>query len=228
MQRLSDIKRVQQLFNIKKTQLEMVRDRGYDIGDEAQILQMSLENFIQYVTQITIQHKTSPRAALSRSYLTREDVPGPKRSMIVYYGGKTNPQQKQVPAEIVREFIALIQKYGVTEAILIVDAPLSSSGNLELTALVSVKWQIFDDTNLTYNPIKHVDVPLHELLSKEEADAKIREMKTSYSQVLIMSAKDPVARYYGWTPGSLIRIHRDDSAVSILSPKSVNYRYIHG
>lgn len=219
---------MQRLFDIKKTQLEMVRDRGYDIATEEAILTMTLENFIQYVSGIASQMNTSVRAALSRSYVSRDNTGGARKAMLVYYGGKTNPQQKQVSADVVREFIGLVQRYAIYEAALIVDAPLSSTGNKELSALTLTRWQVFFDYDLTYNPTRHVDTPRHELLSAIEATAKLIEMKTDVSKLLIIKVNDPVVRYYGWPAGGLVRVHRDDSAVSIIAPKSINYRVIVG
>ncbi|CAH6420207.1 DNA-directed RNA polymerase subunit RPB5 [uncultured virus] len=218
----------QRLFDIKKTQLQLVADRGYEISqEEAVILDMNIDQFITYVNTIVITRNTSVRSALSRSYLSRDEINGVRRSMLVYYGGKT-ATQKQVSAEVVREFIALVQQYGIYEAILIVDASLSSTGTQELSALTLTRWQVFFDEDLTYNPTRHVDTPRHELLSPEEREAKLREMKTDISKLPIIQYGDPVVRYYGWVPGSIIRIHRDDSALSILAPKSINYRVVVG
>ena len=219
---------MQRLFDIKKTQLEMVRDRGYDISAEEAILTMTLEQFVHYVSGLATQAGTSIRSSLSRAYLSIQTYNGAKRAMFVYYGGKTNPQQKQVSADVVREFITLVQRYAIYEAVLIVDAPLSSTGNDELSALTLTRWQVFPDSDLTYNPTRHVDTPRHEILSPEESHAKLREMRTDVSKLLIIKVNDPVVRYYGWPAGGLIRVHRDDSSVSILAPKSINYRIIVG
>lgn len=220
-------RKMQRLFDIKKTQLEMVSDRGYAIDPrEQEILNMGLEDFTRYLTAIVDQTRSSPRAALSRTYLSRELIDGKQRAMLVYFGGKTNPQQKQVSADVIRAFIGLIQKYGIYEAVLIVDAPISSTGNVELSALKSAKWQVFQDIDLTFNPTQHVDVPLHVRLPPELALAKLREMRTDISKLPIIKINDPIIRYYGWSVGDLIQIHRDDSAVSILVPKSINYRVV--
>lgn len=216
----------QRLFDIKKTQLELVIDRGYEItSDERNIFNMNIGQFNNYVNEIVISRNTSVRSALSRSYESLDK--SNKRTMLVYYGSKTS-SHKQVSAEVVREFVALATRYGVYEAILIVDAPISSTGNDSLSTLKLTRWQVFYDIDLTYNPTRHIDTPRHVLLSPEERDAKIREMKTGLSGLPIIQLDDPVVRYYGWPPGSLIRIYRDDSALSILAPKSINYRVVIG
>lgn len=219
MQRLD----FQKLLDIKKTQLEMVRDRGYEITEEElPILNMDVFGFLEY-TRGLAKPGVSARSLVSRSYVTALR----DRSILVYYGGRTGSGQKQVPVEVVREFINLVQTYpSLTEAILIVDAALSSTGDNELKAVTTPKWQVFFDYELTYNPTLYVDTPYQELLSPEAAREKLHELKADISKLLIMKVNEPIARYYGWTVGNLIRIHRDDQAVSILSSKSNNYRIV--
>lgn len=218
---------MQRYLNIKITQLQLVHDRGYELSqEEAAILNMNINEFGAYVNRLAIANpRASIRSLLSRHYVGKSNN-GSDRSMLVYYGSKSNPQQKQVSADVIREFIGLVQKYKFHEAILIVDAPLSSTGDTELSALTLTKWQVFFDQDLTYNPTLHVDTPRHELLSPEEAQAKLRELRVDISKLLILKQDDPVVRYYGWTTGSLIRIHRDDQVVNILAPKSINYRVV--
>lgn len=220
---------MQRLFDIKKTQIQMTRDRGYEISpEEEQILHTNLNGFIGYVQGLAAETaRASVRSLLSRSYVSRDGATQ-KSTMLVYYGGKTSQQQKQVSADVVREFIKFIQRYGINEAILIVDAPLSSTGNDELSALKLSKWQVFFDSELTYNPTTHVDTPRHELLSPEAAQEKLAELKVDLSKLLIIRVNDPVVRYYGWQSGGLVRVYRNDESVSILSSKSINYRVIHG
>ena len=219
---------MQRLHDIKKTQLQLVQDRNYQISpEEMAILTMSLREFVQYVNSIVISRNTSVRGALSYKYTSTTQADGTRRSMLVYYAGKMSPQ-KQISAEVVREFNALAQQHAVYEAILIVDAPLSSTANEELKALTLIKHQIFNDSDLSHNPTHHVDTTRHELLSPQEKEAKLREMRTDISKLSIMRENDPICRYYGWPVGGLVRVHRDDSAISILAPKSINYRIIVG
>lgn len=209
----------------------MARDRGYEITpEEDQILHTNLPGFIAYVQGLAADNpRASIRSLLSRHYFSKEtNQAGTKSSLLVYYGGKTTQQQKQVSADVVREFIKFIHRYGITDAILIVDAPLSSTGNDELSALKLNKWQVFFDSELTYNPTEHVDTPRHELLSPDETRAKLLELKADLSKLLIIKVDDPIVRYYGWQAGGLVRVYRNDESVSILSSKSVNYRVIHG
>ena len=231
MQRLFDDRKltidVQRLFDIKKTQLQMVQDRGYNITpDEELILTTNYQGFQQYLRTLT---NTNPgrmtRSLLSRSYI--KILPnGTEQRMLVFFGGKTDTQKKQVSTEVVREFIGTIQKYQFHEAILIVDAALSSMAEKILEGLKLTKWQVFFDPNLTFNVARHVDVHQHELLSLEETSEVLKQLRVDLSKLPIIYSKDPVIRYYGWESGRVVRVHRNDQAVSVLSPNSINYRVI--
>lgn len=218
---------VQRLLDIKKTQLQMVKDRGYTVTPEEElILTANFQVFGQYLRNLT---NATPgrmaRALLSRSYV--KTLPnGMEQRMLVFFGGKTDTQKKQVSAETVREFIGIVQKYQFYEAILIVDAALSSMAEKILEGLKLTKWQVFFDQHMTFNVARHIDVPRHELLSPEETADILRQLRVDLSKLPIVYSKDPVIRYYGWEPGRVVRVHRNDEAISILAPKSINYRVI--
>lgn len=219
MQKLQETDR---MLAIKRTQIEMVRDRGYDITPELRLLTISVADFDAYMTETATIAGSSRRGSLSRVY---ESAKGDQRRMLVYYGGRTNLQQKQVSAPVVREFINLVLRYRVSEAVLVVDAPISATGNDELKNFTQPPVQVFNDSELAFNPTLHVHTPPHELIPPAEADALLRAMRTDRSKMLLMKESDPVVRYYGWKPRSIIRIHRRDD-VSVLTPQTINYRFI--
>jgi DNA-directed RNA polymerase I, II, and III subunit RPABC1 len=128
--------------------------------------------------------------------------------------------------DVIRQFMKLIRDFDIYEAILIIDAPLSSKANQALSEITNAKWQVFSDMDLTYNPSRHHDTALHRRLDEAEKGAKLVEMKTDLSKLPIMKINDPIARYYGWSAGDLIEITRHDSAISILTPKTINYRVV--
>lgn len=88
--------------------------------------------------------------------------------------------------------------------------------------LEGVTYEMFSIKNLLFNITKHAYVPKHELLSTNEA-ADI--MKTysikNKSQFPIILKSDPVARYYDFKPGQLIKIYRSSTATG----ESITYRY---
>lgn len=223
-----DLIQLQLLHSVKITQIQMLKDRGYDVADEEQIINMDLNTFVQYINAVINKYmnegggKISVRSSLTRLYTT----PTRSRNMLVYYGSKSDDKSK-ISIEIVRAFQDIIIKNrNINEAVLIVNGDLSSPAEDLMNKLKTIKWQIFKDNELTYNPTLHVYTPRHELLSKEEKIKVLQEFKTSISNLPLINLKDPIIKYYGWLPGGLVRIFRNDGSLSVLTPNSIGYRVI--
>lgn len=279
----------QRLFNVKTIQIEMIRDRGYDVTPDVAITKMSVNEFFQTITRDADRQKTPINNVLSNVYVKVDPNSILVHSILVYYGPIG---QAPVGIDIAEAFLARIIQRKVTRAILIVDAAVITADtkrrkkekktqtlernqaaaklagklpafqaeqerkrklkeerkliqppkNKRLSqALTSdarkaiinferrnpaFRIEVMFYHELTYNPIYHVDVPHHELLSDDEKTQKLLEMKVDPTKLLIIKLDDPVVRYYGWPVGGVVQIYRDDIAISILSPKSINYRII--
>jgi DNA-directed RNA polymerase I, II, and III subunit RPABC1 len=212
---------MQRLLNIKQTQLQLVADRGYDISPERQILDMNANEFKHYL-ETNSDVAGRGRAGLSRIYYNSDQT----RRMLVYYGSRTSSDQKQIPSDVIKEFVILVQRYRIDEAILIVDVQISTTGNGILNDLTLTQWQVFHDDQLTYNPTHHIMTPRHELIPREEEIQLLRDMRADKSQLTIIQSTDPIVKYYGWQIGGIVRIYRDDISISILANKTINYRVI--
>ena len=215
--------KIQNLFDIKRTQIELVRDRGYIIPDrEQEILNGTLENFNDYLQELRRSYPNfTDRARLLQSYVNALG-----KRMVVFFVTKTEPTQKQIPSELITGIVSQTIEYRFDELIIIIDAQLSPRGNEILNTLTGTKWQVFFDSDLTYNPTLSVDVPRHELLSAEAVSAKLVEWKVDISKLLIYESSDPIVKYYGWPAGSVVRVIRKDNSVNTLAAETINYRVI--
>lgn len=213
------------LQTIKISQMEIVEDRGYTIPpEEREYFKMSTEQFEHKLTELSKQYQLQPRCMLNQVYNSASVTH--KKRLLVYYTNKSG-SQKQISASIVRDFISKILEWKVDDAILIVDAPVSPTGMDELSALTIPKWQIFNDNELGYNPIDHTYGSKHILLSKEEARAKLRELKSNIDNIPLASLNDPIIKHYGWQVGDIIKIIREDD-VNQLTTHNLNYRLVIG
>jgi DNA-directed RNA polymerase subunit H len=215
----------QRMYDIKKVQLQLVADRGYNLGDEERLFGFSVDEFYRFYDEKAIEeakvtgHKSIWNALSSRYESTN------KQTILVFYGTKTEAAKKKIPINVVTAFADNAKD--CDEAILIIDYPLSSKCNDVLKGLKTVRYQVFFDNELTFNPTRHVEVPKHELLSPEEASAILSGMKVTPTQVPIIKVNDPIVRYYNWPVGGLVRIYRNDNYINILAPKSIFYRIIY-
>lgn len=211
-----------QLQEVKKNTIIMAKARGYTTVADDAILDMTPEEFNEYAQEKARETK-NVRGSLSVIY---SNAKGEK--FLVYFGSK-QPSQKQIPIEVGTRFIesATRRGSGIKEAILVINAPLSSKCRLEIEKLTSVRWQVFDDKDLTYNPTEHIDNPKFVVLTPEEARAKLVELKVSgLSGCPFIKVYDPIAKYYGWQVGTMVKIIRNDSAHGVLDTVSINYRVV--
>jgi DNA-directed RNA polymerase subunit H (RpoH/RPB5) len=220
---------MQRLLDIKRTQIQMIRDRGYNVDAELPVLNYDVPQFLQHIGRIQQQMvtpdapKPSVRSALSRVYAS----PDRTRTVLVYYGAPTGGTE--LPVVVVRDLLRVMRSNNIREAVLIGEANPSFAGRSEIDAYVAengVSIQFFKESDLTYNVTEHVDVPVHNLVPKAEEAELLRSMKTDKRHMLVIRSIDPIVRYYNWSVGDVVRIERDDRAVSVLAPKSVNYRVI--
>jgi DNA-directed RNA polymerase I, II, and III subunit RPABC1 len=209
---------LEKLFMLKKTQIELTRDRGFDIKNDEKMLTWSLSAFVRHLSK----GGQRPRDILTTDYESTFDD---DRRLLAYYGTK-DANMKHVSVEEIRLFRLKISELNITDAILIVDAPISTTANDHLNKITNVNWQIFNDSELHYNPTTHISVPKHILLSPEEAEAKQKELKVTPLQLPIMHNTDPIIKYYGWQVGNIVKIYRNDTFINIPAPHSINYKII--
>lgn len=210
---------MERLFEIKKTQIEMIQDRGYDVNkEELSLLKHDFNYFLDYLKSKN-ENREIVRSNLSQIYSHN----GKKHLFVVF--AEKSQDSKQISIEVIRNIIEKSKAAKIKELILIVEIPLSPPATKDLN-LSGFKYQIFFDINLSYNPTRHVDNARHELLSQKEAEQKLKELKADVSKLLIIKSTDPIVQYYNWSVGGIVRVFREDYSISILTPKSINYRVI--
>jgi|DewCreStandDraft_4_1066084.scaffolds.fasta_scaffold02813_3 DNA-directed RNA polymerase I, II, and III subunit RPABC1 len=246
------------LLKVKKTQLEMIRDRGYDISEEKHLLEpdydenkfLSEYNRLLEETNKRIREEndriTGKRALkqpeltfrdlLSRIYMNSE---GSK--LLVKYAEPPSPsdKSKHLNVEYIDRFTELAMKEGVTWAILISEQDLSTTAGKRLEEYPTIHFQHFFEDELRFNPTKHYLVPRHELLSPQEAQAFLRENKLvptklphlKYVPPFSRTGErkafiDPIVKYYGFLPGQIVRIYRENFITETPVDKIVTYRYV--
>jgi DNA-directed RNA polymerase subunit H (RpoH/RPB5) len=109
--------------------------------------------------------------------------------------------------------ISTMQNEGVTHIILVynntptptVKTVISNTQNIGLTI------ELFNAEDLAYNPTKHTLVPLHERLPKDET----KVFKERFGKdIPIILRSDPIARFYNFTKGDVIKITRRNGFIS--------------
>lgn len=227
------------LYNIKRTQIEMLRDRGYVIPkSEQKILNMTEKQFDKYhkkLTEGTITNEWTPyldemilpdnvkyteRTVLGNTYVNENNN---KKCIVIYIDQEGG---LQVVKSITDAILVMIEgintgiKYD--EAILITHMPFSVCSRSSINDLKYTKHWIFNDYELRINVTKHVYVPEHRLATEVET----REFKRMFKHPELISIQDPIVKYYGWSVGDVVVIKRDISSIDSMVKYMIAKRLI--
>jgi DNA-directed RNA polymerase subunit H (RpoH/RPB5) len=236
------------LLDIKKTQIEMMMDRGYPISNrERSILSMDESQFYQYLDEIKEGDVDCPwleifdqipfpedkeltdRNILGNVYSKQDGyqkdgkTPKIKKCLVVYIDQKKGQQiSKSVADSIIVMVEGITTKVKYQEFILITKIQPSSTTRALFDDLKNTSYWIFMDRELIFNVTKHVLVPRHFLLSRDES----RKSRKQFSLHQQISENDPVVKYYGWSVGRMVMIIRDISSQECMIDQMVSRRVI--
>ena len=68
--------------------------------------------------------------------------------------------------------------------------------------------EVFRKPELAFCVVRHILVPCHRLLGSQERKELLTRLRCKASALPKLKESDPVARYYHFTPGSVVRIDR--------------------
>lgn len=113
----------------------------------------------------------------------------------------------RVGVRVVRALAEELQSERAALLLLLVDGTLTHSAKSELAAVASL--EAFCAEELRYNVTKHELVPPHRRVEGEEWEKLVAEVPSvSRESLPTISVDDPVVRYFGWPPGTVVRIDR--------------------
>lgn len=213
------------IFKVKKNQIKMVRDRGYDIRDELLILNFTVSQFIEYYVQQAHVTKRTFRDALSRIYINEKG----EKILVFYF--ETEAGSKRILTSQCEELLEFIVKNirdttkNLKEIILICEVPIPSEIQSKLLDLRNYSIQIFLYDELGYNLTEHYLVPKHEFLSESETKQFLKNNQLDPTLLPLMSIHDPVAKYYGILPKRIVKIYRTNILSETMIDNYIAYRY---
>lgn len=172
---------------VEKIVIEMLEGRGYELKQELQ--EDKVKNLVG-----------SRDGARDLHVLFATD----------YAGG----EEVKFNIKMVHVYIAHIDKKKLRHVIIIHQGKIASRVKeliQNYVVLKKTKIEIFAQSELKYNVTKHVLVPRHEAMSKEES----KEFKDKYGKKFnSMLLSDPVARFYGYEKGDVVKVYRRGGVLS--------------
>lgn len=111
-----------------------------------------------------------------------------------------------------QEYIGVVSKLQIKKCIVVYVDSITPVARTTALNESNIEIEIFKNSEIQFNLTKHRLVPKHELLSEKET-LKLKK-KIDINDLPIILRSDPVARFYNFKVGSVIRIHRNDKYIS--------------
>ncbi|KFK36985.1 hypothetical protein AALP_AA4G197500 [Arabis alpina] len=190
----------------RRTTLEMLRDRGYEVSEEE--INLSLQEF----RAIYGERLNVDRLRISTQH--RSD--SSKRIAVVFCGSG------MVKVNAMRGIAAdVLSRESITGLILVLENHITNQA-LKAVELFSFKVELFQITDLLVNITKHVLRPKHRVLNDKEKESLLKKFDIEEKQLPRLSKKDPTARYYGLEKGQVVKVTYEGE----LTESHVTYRCV--
>lgn len=239
--KVEDVRGVDKIINTLKIHLvevEMMRDRGYDVGDVGRsVLEiyrntsnelssvLAIKAHIDILANIAVQ-RNIPVSTVQLIHAMDSVYVHPKTGQVTAVVHVPNPSNKNISIEDVRRMTAdvnpetsenrfLLNHDGTrmrpTNAIFVLETKMTPSANNLLEAFRAIPYQVFLFEEMFYNPTKHALCPHYEHVREHDRIQKLigRNKLTELPHIL---EKDPISKYYGARPGDVM-IERSDTSL---------------
>ncbi|CAM6125902.1 unnamed protein product [Calypogeia fissa] len=197
------------LYLIRRTVLQMLRDRGYQVGDME--IAMSREDFWQ---------KFGNNIKRPELETVRPKIANPTDQIFVFF-----PEEAKVGVTVIKRYAEIMKEHKVKLAILVLQRKLTLYGRQSISEMSGkYRIEVFQEAELLVNIKDSVLVPEHHVLTDDEKKTIMASFNASSAQMPRLLEDDPVARYFGLKKGQMVKIVRRGQNAA--DSDSVSYRLL--
>lgn len=122
--------------------------------------------------------------------------------------------QDSVGVAFVKMCYQKLEEQNIKNLIIVKWGKLTPTAKTTIDEMNDHNIQVFDVEEISNNVTKHVLVPKHELLTKDETMTLLKKYRSVKTQLPRILKSDPVIRYYGWNKGDIVRIIRKSGEIT--------------
>eukprot|EP01062_Namystynia_karyoxenos_P071035 TRINITY_DN66434_c0_g1_i1.p1 TRINITY_DN66434_c0_g1~~TRINITY_DN66434_c0_g1_i1.p1 ORF type:complete len:270 (+),score=108.33 TRINITY_DN66434_c0_g1_i1:84-812(+) len=227
------------LFRIRRTCVEMLEDRGYQVSGDQKFARLDdfKEKFVREEggqlliskEQLVLYGEKPPLSEADLEAMDAEerqtmvDEWTRDKCMCVFFVGH---REKLAEAQIRQYYQIMVQK-GSNRSIVVTPTKPTPQCALAINACEAAEespkiFEVFMESELQINVMKHELVPKHQVLTAAEKRALLSALSIKESQLPRLQQADPVARHLGMRRGQVVRITRPSETAG----EYVTYRLV--
>lgn len=202
------------LFRVRKTVLQMLKDRGYIVFDSKDDLELSRQKFEEKFVKIN-------QVIRENLEIKRPKYNSPSQRILTVFVEKEK-EKSAIGVGIIRKFCERIKQDNFHKIILILKHRLSPQAKQAISAINSIidRIEYFNESELVVNITEHCLVPRHEVLLRDGCKKLLEKYSIKETQLPKIHKNDPVARYLGLEKNQIVKIIRNSET----SGRYITYR----